>query len=60
MFLNNPEPAPPEEEKAPEPVEPTPEEKRAAFDAQTPIWTGIVSIIIALRLRITADPPSYS
>ncbi|PIL25119.1 transcription factor [Ganoderma sinense ZZ0214-1] len=44
MFLNHHEPDPPEEEKAPEPVEPTPEEKRATFDTQTPVWNGIVSM----------------
>lgn len=60
MFLNHPEPDPPEEEKPPEPVEPTPEEKRAVFDAQTPVWNGIVSIILALLLRIVADPFLFS
>ncbi|KAI1793536.1 hypothetical protein LXA43DRAFT_220280 [Ganoderma leucocontextum] len=43
MFLNHQEPDPPEE-KAPEPVEPTPEAIRAAFDAQTPVWNGILSM----------------
>ena len=55
MFLNHHEPDPPEEEKVPEPVEPTPEEKRAVFDAQTPVWNGIVSIILAQLLHAVTD-----
>ena len=39
-----------EEEKAPEPVELTPEQKRAAFDAQAPVWEGIVRTLPSTHL----------
>ncbi|KAI0741581.1 hypothetical protein C8Q80DRAFT_143618 [Daedaleopsis nitida] len=46
MFLNNNEQEEPKEEQvaAPEPVEMTSEEKRAAFDAQDLVWIGTLSM----------------